>query len=62
MQYILSTWVDIMDTYTPDDKGVIQFNDYLAENYIDRDSSLFSVDFWNINKLVEEKDPQQIIT
>jgi hypothetical protein len=51
-----------MDTYTPDDKGVIQFNDYLAENYIDRDSSLFSVDLWNINKLVDEKHPQQIIT
>ncbi|CAF1560084.1 unnamed protein product [Rotaria sordida] len=47
-----------MDTYTPDVSGAVEFNDYMVENFVDCDSSLFSIDLWNVNKLIEEKYPR----
>ncbi|CAF1293917.1 unnamed protein product [Rotaria magnacalcarata] len=39
-----------MDTYIPDVSGAIKFNDYTVENYVDHDSSRFSIDLWNVDK------------
>ncbi len=47
--------IDIIDTYTSDCNDAIQFKDNLVENYVDLDLSRFSIDLWNVNKLVEEK-------
>ncbi len=51
---IESTWIDIMDTYTPEGQGPI----YIVETYVDRGSSLFSIDLWNVNILIEKKTPE----
>ena len=56
--FVESTWTDIMDTYTPDVQGATQFNDYIVDTYVDRSSSLFSTDLWNVHTLVEEKQPR----
>ena len=52
------TWTDIMDAYTPDVPGATQFNDYIVDTYVDRSSSIFSTDLWNVHTLVEEKQPR----
>ncbi|CAF1600933.1 unnamed protein product [Didymodactylos carnosus] len=35
-----STWVDIIDLYSPDYAGAVTFNDYLVQKYVDRDGML----------------------
>jgi hypothetical protein len=53
-----SIWIDIMDTYTPDVQGATQFNDYIVDTYVDRSSSLFSTDLWNVHTLIEKRLPR----
>jgi hypothetical protein len=43
-----STWVTLMDEYTPDDHRAPQFNDYLVSTYVESGSARFDVDIWNM--------------
>ncbi|CAF1219660.1 unnamed protein product [Rotaria sordida] len=45
-----TTWVKLMDEYTPNDHDAAsQFNDFMASTYVENGSTRFDVDMWNFN-------------
>jgi hypothetical protein len=50
-----------MDTYTLDIQGATEFKDYIVDVYVDRSSSLFSTDLWNVHTLIEKNCPELTI-
>jgi len=43
-----TTWVNLMDEYTPDDyRAASQFNDYMVSTYVENGSARFSTDIWS---------------
>jgi len=54
-----TTWVNLMDEYTPDDyRAASQFNDYMVSTYVENGSARFSTDIWNVYERIVNHLPR----
>jgi len=54
-----TTWVNLMDEYTPDEYHVAsRFNDYLVSTYVENGSARFSKDIWNVYDAIVNRLPR----
>jgi hypothetical protein len=51
-------WTDIMDNYTPDSSSAQEFNDYMVENYVCKQSARYSIELWNVYDNIQSKLPR----
>jgi len=47
-----------MDDYTPSYSSSIKFNDYIVSTYVDRTSSRFPIELWNVNDALINNIPR----
>jgi len=54
-----STWVSLMDEYTPDNYSTAsQFNDFMVSTYVENGSARFSKDIWNVYEAIANHHPR----
>ena len=53
--FVESVWIDTMDVYTPESPLAEEFNNYMADNYVCRASSPYSIDISNVYHNIRER-------
>ncbi|CAF3408245.1 unnamed protein product [Rotaria socialis] len=54
-----TTWVSLMDEYTPNDhQTASEFNDYMVSTYIENGSARFGSDMWNVYEAIVNRRPR----
>jgi hypothetical protein len=54
-----TTWVQLMDEYTPNEhRTATEFNDYLVSTYVQDGSARFDVDIWNVYEAILNRRPR----
>ncbi|CAF1281295.1 unnamed protein product [Rotaria sordida] len=54
-----TTWVSLMDEYTPNDYHTAsQFNNFMVSTYVENGSARFSVDIWNVYDAIVNRRPR----
>jgi hypothetical protein len=54
-----STWVSLMDEYTPDGYDTAtQFNDFMVSTYVENGSARFGIDLWSVYDAIVNRRPR----
>jgi hypothetical protein len=54
-----TTWVSLMDEYTPDNYSTAsQFNDYMVSTYVEDGSARLNMDMWNVYDAIVNHRPR----
>ncbi|CAF1358504.1 unnamed protein product [Rotaria magnacalcarata] len=54
-----TTWVSLMDEYTPNDhETASEFNDYMVSTYVENGSARFGSDMWNVYEAIANRRPR----